>query len=400
MWLVPAISLFVMGCVPLIALAADEWSITTSDFRNESITLDAFSSDSLTTSNSAQSGRKRPISQFLMIEHTPEQPPMLPARYIAFLAGNDVAMGAPRGIKGDNLIWENPLLGEMSIPLKQVSAIALAEETSLPASPAGSRTEDVIQLANGDSIRGIIAELDNNGISIQPTGGASTKVPLDSIRRIHFAVLGASGTAKRERGFHILLGDRTSLTAARVDLRGSVFSIAFPDGSKRDLPAAAVRSIEQVNGPVTWLSSLAPSESLNKPFLQRAWPPRMDRSVDGEPLRAGDRTYARGIGVHSYTKLDWTIDPAFKAFRTRYAIAGDWPYANVTVRILLDGKVVYEKADIRSGPISEPIIIPIQGQKTLSLEVDYGQNYDVQDRFNWIEPAFLDSIPPAKPTIP
>jgi hypothetical protein len=43
------------------------------------------------------------------------------------------------------------------------------------------------------------------------------------------------------------------------------------------------------------------------------------------------------------------------------------------------------------------VTIDVAGHKQLTLEVDYGQNYDVQDRFNWIEPAFL-SFHPAPPT--
>ena len=36
--------------------------------------------------------------------------------------------------------------------------------------------------------------------------------------------------------------------------------------------------------------------------------------------------------------------------------------------------------------LAPPVILDIAGHKTLTLEVDFGENYDVQDRFNWIEP--------------
>ena len=32
--------------------------------------------------------------------------------------------------------------------------------------------------------------------------------------------------------------------------------------------------------------------------------------------------------------------------------------------------------------------------KRITLEVDWGDTYDVQDRFNWIEPALLKEKPP------
>jgi hypothetical protein len=137
---------------------------------------------------------------------------------------------------------------------------------------------------------------------------------------------------------------------------------------------------------------------LQTPFLELSWPARMDRAVDGEPIRFGERTFSRGIGVHSYSRITFPIDPAMRAFRTQYAIAGDWPYANVTVRIKLDSQVAYEKKDVRGGVLASPVLIDLNGHaQTLTLEVDYGQNYDVQDRFNWIEPALLRVKPEPPP---
>jgi hypothetical protein len=96
----------------------------------------------------------------------------------------------------------------------------------------------------------------------------------------------------------------------------------------------------------------------------------MDRSVDGEPIRYDGRTFTRGIGVHSRSKLTWALDGRYRTFRTRYAIAGDLPYANVTVRISLDGKVVHEQADVVTGTLSPVITIGLGQAKSLTLEVD------------------------------
>jgi hypothetical protein len=128
------------------------------------------------------------------------------------------------------------------------------------------------------------------------------------------------------------------------------------------------------------------------PFLETVFPARMDRTVRGEPIRFGDRTFARGIGVHAYSRLTWQLPDGgkrYKTFRTRYAIDGDKPYANVTVRVKLDEKVVHEAQDFVAGALSDVVQVPLAGAKALTLEVDYGKTYDVQDRFNWIEPALL-----------
>ena len=125
----------------------------------------------------------------------------------------------------------------------------------------------------------------------------------------------------------------------------------------------------------------------------------MGQSVEGNPVRVGDQTFPHAIGTHAFSRLVFPIDPAYKAFRTRYAIDGNLPYANVTVRIKLDDKVVHEQADVTAGTISKPVTIDLNGAKQLTLEVDYGKTYDVQDRLNWLEPALLrTTAAPAAPT--
>ena len=47
------------------------------------------------------------------------------------------------------------------------------------------------------------------------------------------------------------------------------------------------------------------------------------------------------------------------------------------------------------------VVLDTRGAKRITLEVDWGDTYDVQDRFNWIEPALLKDKPrppdPPKP---
>jgi hypothetical protein len=97
--------------------------------------------------------------------------------------------------------------------------------------------------------------------------------------------------------------------------------------------------------------------------------------------------------VHSYSKLVFPIDPTCKSFRTQFAIDGDQPWADCTVRVKLDAKIAFEKQHVTSGVLSDVVKLDLNGAKTLTLEVDYGENYDVQDRLNWIEPAMLRTTP-------
>jgi hypothetical protein len=115
----------------------------------------------------------------------------------------------------------------------------------------------------------------------------------------------------------------------------------------------------------------------------------MGKNVLGETIRINDRTLTHLVGVHSYSKLVYNLESGFKTFRTQFAIDGDQSWADVTVRVKLDDKVAFEKQHVTAGAISDVVTLDVRAAKILTLEVDYGENYDVQDRLNWIEPALL-----------
>ena len=144
------------------------------------------------------------------------------------------------------------------------------------------------------------------------------------------------------------------------------------------------------------------------PYLgsDQKYPARMDANVRGEPIRFKDRVYARGIGVHSYSRLSFPLDgKTYAAFRTRYAI--DPPpdvnqsVVDVTVRVKVDNKVVHEQAHVRTGTLSPVVTLDVAGARLLTLEVDYGDHLDSGDHLDWIEPALLKVKPAeASPAAP
>ena len=379
------------------APAADTtWSVTTAAFEQlqaASVTLDEQGAQlSVLPGNES---RRLGWDAFLSAERA-EVTPTAPGKFEILMLNGDRVTGEPAGIEGENLAWTNPVAGKLSLPLSQAVRVTKAGQPAPPA-PAEPATEDVVTLANGDSVRGIVAAIGEGRVDVQQAGGDVVPVPLDSVVSLRFASTGQAPPAAAERTFRLRLGDGSTLTSASLKLTNEQAEVTLPGAAEpRQIPAATIAGVEQVNGPVAWLSSLAPAEQAHVPFLGATSPARMDRTVLGEPIRFGDETFRRGIGVHSRSRLTWPLDGRYKAFRTRYALDGDLPYADVTVRIKLDDKVVHERADFVAGEPSPVVTLPLGGAKSITLEVDYGRTYDVQDRFNWIEPALLKDAPPAK----
>lgn len=375
------------------AHAAEDWTLTTSDFRTERVGLPGIDPQGLTVTGANGASRKVDFDRMLQIDRiSPTR--SVTAPFLLFLATGEQLAGEPKGLAGETLLWQHLALGELKIPLARVSSMARASRSIVP---TGKRpTDDVIALVNGDTVRGIIAAIRDTTVAIQASGGDSIDLPLQSIAAIEFAPVAGAQTLPEtgDRAFRVSMSDFTSIIAASLRLQGEQLALSLPDGVSRSIPIGLVTAIEQLNGPVVWLSSKRPIENVQTPFLELASPARMNQSVDGGPIRFGERVYSRGIGVHSYSRLVWTIDPAYRAFRTQYAIDGQLAYANVVVRIKLDERVVHEQKDMVAGTMSPLVVIDTAGAAAITLEVDYGDSYDVQDRFNWIEPALLKQRPP------
>ncbi|MDQ3440763.1 MAG: NPCBM/NEW2 domain-containing protein [Planctomycetota bacterium] len=377
------------------ALAQATWTLTTADFETQSINLASIDeSGAKITRVHGGDQSTIPWPQILQLDRsaasvTGASPTTKPegSKFTLYLANGDRVAGDAVGLEGETLGWSSPAAGRVDVKLKQVLAIARAGETPPRRDP--QRTADVVFLTNGDTARGLLSAIDKTGLSVQAEGNA-VPVPWDAVRAVALASVATDEATKNERGVRVTLADGSVLSSPAFTLAGDKATLGAGD-AKRDLPASAVVAVEQVNGPVAWLSSLPPIENVQTPFLETIFPARMDRTVRGDVIRFGDRTFPRGIGVHAYSRLVWKLPEGnrYKTFRTQYAIDGDKPYANVTVRVKLDDKVVHETQDFVAGKLADVVQAPLAGAKTLTLEVDYGKTYDVQDRFNWIEPALL-----------
>lgn len=322
---------------------------------------------------------------------TPSAPASSAQPFALYLPNANRILGRPLAIANDRLQWQSPLLGKFLLPLTDIRAIVRSDDKI--ADHQTSRDQDTIHLKNGDHLGGIVLTADTKAVGLSHADSpAPASIPWDSIAAVYFAAMDEAKPAQ-------------PVVYAKVTLRdGSVINIRQLQGTPKDgwhwtgvfsdttsnLPFSAITRIEFPSESVRWLSSLPPIVNQQIPYLPGAAtrPARMNQTVDGEPLRADGRTYHHGIGVHAFSRLSFDIPPGYKIFQTHY-ILGAGKYANVVVRILLDDQVVYQAADAQPGKLSQRISLPLNAAHRLTLEVDYGQMLDVQDRFDWIEPVLL-----------
>jgi hypothetical protein len=305
--------------------------------------------------------------------------------------------GEPAALKDEQLHWTSASLGDVLLSLSDLRAIVRGDR--LDDKVDAVRREDSVMMANGDTARGIVTVLADGKVTIKSAQGAVSDIPLANVAGIYFASASQKpSTAPVAASFRVGLADGSVFRARSLATSEGTANLSLSDGAQRRVPVATLVSVEQLDGPITWLSTVAPDEAVHTPYLDLSFPARMDRAVGGDVIRFGKETFARGIGVHSYSRLTWNLDGSQKAFRTQYAIDGDRPSADVTVRIQLDGKTVHEQKGVRSGSLSPVIQIGLAGARTLTLEADYGANYGFGDRLNWIEPSLLRQQPSTLPS--
>jgi hypothetical protein len=376
--------------LPSTSHAQVQWHLTTADFQSSTLDLQRIDDKSLHGVTSTGEDRAVPLDQLLDVSR-PLAARADASSFTLFLQGGDRVEGTPGAMTGEQLQWHSGELGDIHLPLRNVVAIGVAG-----AAPAEQRpSDDVVSLANNDQVHGIITAMDGTKVSVQTDNG-NTDIPLTSVKLIAFAA--AAGKRQPHQSFRISLDDGTAIAAQAISLDAGTLHFIIPGNAPSTIDLAHVSAIEQINGPVSWLSVRPPAENVYMPFISpgQAWPARMDRSVTGDVLRFRDQTFARGIGVHAYSRLTWPLEGAWTAFRTQYAIDGDDAEAlaaDVTLRIKLDGKVVYEQPHVHGGDLSPVIVQQLAGAKTLTLEVDFGDRMDTRARLNWIEPALLKNAP-------
>lgn len=374
----------VVGLLGIVSSAwsQDRWSLTTADFNRQQVALRAIDERGVVADE-----RLTTLERFLMVERAgaAAEPK---GTFTLYLLNGDRITGEATGVKGETLIWNSSAIGEMSFKLRDVAGFARGQAT---VNIDANRSNDLVTLQNLDIVKGIFSTIKDNTLIIR-VDGADVSLPMTAVTSISLAVTGAS-KASTERSFRIRTSDGSSIVAPSVKTDGDKLVLTLADKTSRPLPLAAVVSIEQLNGPVAWLSTLAPTINEQTPFMGQTWPARMDTTVTGSPIKAGDRIITRGIGVHARSKIAYALDGGYAAFRTQYAIDGNGVYADVDVRILLDDKVIHEHKSLKAGVVVPVLMIPLAGAKMLTLEVDYGKTHDVQDRFNWIEPALLRKLP-------
>lgn len=330
------------------------------------------------------------------------------------LSNGDVVYGTVTGGSAEDVDVDTLDLGRVLIPLDSIARFEAARADTnayrasvawLDRAAASAAEDDHILLTNGDIVRGLITGIDADGIVVDTAWG-DTRGPAETVvphRLIVAALLVSPRAADPARPF-VLVTLRSSGRVTVTDFRWSgqavrarplaVRPASAPDSGTQEqhlrIEAERIVRLEFIGGRWEALSRHRPISYQHTPMLSLGWEYRNDHNVLGGPIRVAGSRFEHGVGVHSRSVLVYDLRGEYSQFVASFGIDDDsGPYADVTVSIRVDGQRRLAEAHVRRGRLYGPVRLDIRGANRIELITDFGDNGDLQDRFNWVEPALI-----------
>jgi hypothetical protein len=323
--------------------------------------------------------------------------PPLPAEDHLILANGDrIPVRSPR-VVGERLHFVNPDVNdgkETSLPLGAVSVLwrVAPDRTEDPERlrrqlATGGRAQDVVLLRNGDRLAGALNGLEGGRVSVE-VEKRPVSVPLAQVAAV--ALSTELAESLRPKGVYGRLtlagsGGRLSVTSAAADGRTLTATTAF--GARLRVPLGRVIALDLYQGRAVYLSDLKQAHYAFFPYLDERWGVVADGNAAGHDLVLGGASYDKGLGLHSHSRLTYTLAGRYRRFEALVGLDDrDGRRGSVRVRVLADGKPADLGPDrelTAGGPLA--VSVPVAGVRELTLVVEFGANGNVQDVVNWAD---------------
>lgn len=314
-----------------------------------------------------------------------------------WLAGGDVLRGALVGgdDAGDQLELQSPVFDRVVVPVDRVLALTRSGEPRPEqlVLPEGVAEGLFVRAKLGyDLVTGSVHQFGARGVRFAANGQAEpTWRALDDLVGLRIA-----DPLPRDGSAQALLWTRTG-DRLSVDVVGGTadgLQVQLEQGRPAVVRWRDVASLCWL-GRAIHLSDQEPVQVVEAGSDGEVlYPWQRDRAVLGGPLVAGGRSFGKGLGVHSLSRLVFRVPDGVASFWTRVALddtAAALPLRPaVAARVLVDQQVVWSNAELRPG--AEPVdvgLLPVRPGQRLVLEVEFGPGLDLGDRAAWLLPVFL-----------
>lgn len=321
------------------------------------------------------------------------------AAWQARLAGGDQITGELLGWD-DKALKLKSLYGEVSIPVKQLrevwhgsnDEIEKARVAARSAGGTGAATEDIAFARKDDQVipvNGLVRGATTDALNFR-FQDEDKQIKLEKLVGVTLAVAeDAAADDALQQSLVFASGDVVS--GQWTALENGAVSLKTPWGDTLKVPVKSFDRIRTKNGRLVFVSDLTPAAVEQTPYFDRMLAFRADKSLTGTPIKLSDGEHAKGLSVHSRTVLRYDIGRKYEKFRAKLGFQQpEGKGGRVAVRVLGDNdKVLHEIADARGDQPATDVDLNVSGVSRLTLEVDFGDEQDVGDRFVWADARLL-----------
>lgn len=293
--------------------------------------------------------------------------------------------------KADALKINSKTLGELLVRYDSIRGIEFPAKGAKAEAverfmAGGDPKEDQVLMADGSSATGAMESFSDKELKFNDKSFAYEKMaafrlaPLEAFKPL-------TGLVAR-----VKLADGAQLSGKLTGFAAGKIAFSNLAGETWQLPAAAVHGVSYQGGKLVYLADLEPKAD-EQPLVGGApvvmhW--RKNAAASGDRLRAGGKTYERGIGVHSYCKLSYALGGTYALFLGEVALdASAGGSALCAWKLLGDGKeLAAGEAKAETPPAK--LKVDVSGIQTLELICDYGPDKDdAGDHLDWLNARLL-----------
>lgn len=321
------------------------------------------------------------------------------------LVDGSILVGQVTKISRTQMVLETDVWGELTLPIDLVGHVIwklptepiertqFRDEVQSWSSSQPDRQRNArekIWLSNGDFLQGELSSADSQRLKLQSTNG-----DVELRRGLASAWSRTkSGTSNKGHVIGFRDGTRLVVTKVRMERRFEVdLACGMHLGSLlevRPIEEALICYVRFEHPNVRYLSDINPLGHKHIPLLTTNWSWGKDRNVLEGSITSRDRVFAKGIGMHSTSRLAFDLPEGFDEFHAELSIdRSARNRGSVVFRLFASTEgakwsTVYKSDVIRGGEAMVPIRVELGDARRIALVVDFAERGDVLDRANWI----------------
>ncbi len=316
---------------------------------------------------------------------------------VVLICGSEIAASGIALVE-EEIVFQSPGFGEWTVPIDAVRALRFGELQRGSRFQKGlleweaSRDYDTIFISGGAELQeteGLIEEIDEVSLIFDRDGKLQT-VPR---ARAYGVVLASPLLQEGERpACSVSLAGGTRLRADIVGMADGRLKLALVEGIELDLPWSSVRRVGIRSARLAYLSDIDEVRSGLRPIIAPRRPWQRDRSVSGLPIRIGEQTYDKGLGLAAGTFVTFPNDGPYDLLLAEIGIDSGARGRGDCEFVVESGERELFRQRARGGEPPQLIRVDITGCSEVTLRVDAGEDLDLSDHANWGDACFLQRV--------